>query len=95
MSATLSNFLQMSSIPCAGSPSREAAGRCLTNVDGVCIMGGTKVAGSSGYELASMGYPTTTCAAAGLFAAGQSRYSVNGWVVTQNANVLKVGRPWL
>lgn len=32
-------------------------GACAPNVDGVCISGGTKVSGSSGYQLASMGYP--------------------------------------
>lgn len=86
------NFLQMASIPCAGNPSREATGQCLTNVDGRCIAGGTLVAGSSGYELASMGFPTNVCAAAGLFAAGNQKYTVNGWAVGTNANPFKMNR---
>jgi hypothetical protein len=95
MSATLSNFLQLSSIPCASASAQEAAGQCMTNVDGVCIRGGTKVAGTSGYELASMGYPQATCAAAGLFVANNQRYTVSGWGVSTNANTLKLARPWL
>jgi hypothetical protein len=95
MSATMANFLQKASIPCAANPIKQAEGRCSTNVDGVCIYGGSKVAGSSGYELASMGYPNATCASAGLFAASQQPYTVNGWSVTRNANALKVNQPGL
>jgi len=84
------NWLQKTSIPCAANPAREATGRCTTNVDGVCIAGGTKIAGTSGFELASLGNPSTVCAAAGLFVAGNQRYTVNGWGVSTNANTLKL-----
>ena len=89
-SATMMNFLQMSAIPCTASSTRETSGRCLTNPDGVCISGGMKIAGTSGFELASMGFPTQTCAAAGLFTAGNQRYSLNGWTVGTNANTFKL-----
>lgn len=95
MSATLSNFLQLSSIPCASQVAQESAGKCLNSVDGVCMRGGTKIAGTGGYELASMGYPSSTCAAAGIFTAGNQRYSLDGWKVVTNANVLKLERPLL
>jgi len=94
-SATMMNFLQMSSIPCAANPNRDATGKCITNVDGVCISGGTKIAGNGGYELASMGYPAATCASAGLFTAGNQRYSLNGWAVGTNANTFRMSRPLL
>lgn len=94
-SATMMNFLQKASIPCQGNLDAASSGQCLPNIDGVCIYGGTKVAGTSGYELASMGFPTATCATAGLFAAGNQRYAVNGWTVSTNANQLKLSRPLL
>ena len=40
-------------------------GKCAPNIDGVCISGGTKVAGSEGYRLASMGYPLEQAASDG------------------------------
>lgn len=95
MSATLINFLQMASIPCAADPAGEATGICSTNIDGVCIRGGTKIAGSSGYQLASLGYPAHTCAAAGLFVSTNVRYAVGGVAVFDNANLPRLSRPML
>lgn len=83
----------MASIPCADNFSAEAAGMCATNIDGVCIRGGVAVAGASGYGLASLGMPATTCVAFPLFAAGNQRYSGMGWDVTSNLNPLRVSRP--
>ena len=40
-------------------------GVCGFNVDGRCISGGHNVAGSSGYRLASLGYPPKQAAAEG------------------------------
>ncbi len=40
-------------------------GMCGMNVDGNCISSGTKVSGSRGYRLASMGYPMEQAAAEG------------------------------
>jgi len=85
----------MSSIPCAANPGKDATGRCLTNIDGVCIAGGTKVAGNSGYELASLGFPSNTCASAGLFIAGNQRYSLDGYAVGTNANAFKLANSGL
>lgn len=95
MSSSANNFYAMSMIPSTIEPNAEASGHCLVNVDGMCIRGGVKVAGSSGYELASMGFPTTKCYALGLFASGNQRYSQFGWDMSDNANILKVSRPVL
>ena len=40
-------------------------GTCAPNIDGRCISGGTKVSGSRGYRLASMGFPMEQAAAEG------------------------------
>jgi hypothetical protein len=49
---------------------RYQDGICGFNVDGVCISSGTKVAGSSGYRLAGMGYPVEQALAEGSDCAG-------------------------
>lgn len=94
-SSSGNNFYATSMIPCTTEATPEANGKCMVNVDGRCIRGGVKVAGSSGYELASMGYPTNKCNSLGLFAGGNKRYTQFGWEVNPNANVLKLSRPML
>jgi len=89
ISATQMNFLQMSSVPCSSGLAMAGSGQCTVNVDGVCIKGGNLTGGSTGYQLASMGYPGATCSAAGLFAAGNQKYSVNGYAVSTNAIAFK------
>ena len=49
---------------------RYQEGICGFNPDGVCISSGTKVAGSSGYRLAGMGYPVEQAVAEGSNCAG-------------------------
>ena len=89
------NFQAMAMVPCTTHPTEEVSGTCLTNIDGTCIKGGTKVAGTTGFSVASMGTPSHQCAAFGLFAAGNQRYTHMGWDVTDNANPLRVSRPLL
>jgi len=91
-SSTANNFQLMAGLPCGLQAQAEAQGTCLTNIDGVCVRGGEKVAGSSGLTLASMGAPNSVCYAASIFAAGNIRYSLNGWDTTTNANPLRLAR---
>lgn len=93
-SSTANNFLSTTSIPCMTASFTEAQnqGKCLPNVDGVCVFGGERVAGTSSYQLASLGYPGGQCVSAGLFAAPQQPYEIFGWAVTNNANPLRLSQ---
>lgn len=93
--SSFNNFFAMAGVPCSTEPSMEAAGMCLTNIDGQCIRGGTRVAGTSGYALASLGFPGGRCDSFPMFAAGNQRYTPTGWDATSNANPLRLSRPLL
>jgi hypothetical protein len=98
VSATSQNWLAMAAIPCNSSPAATAlasVGKCLNNVDGQCMKGGIKIAGTTGLQLASMGYPTTTCATAGLFWAPNQKYSLDGSAVSTNAMTFLLARSFL
>lgn len=57
-SFSLLSFKEQSSIPHLDVTNNSfQKGHCGFNVDGKCISGGHKVSGSSGYRLASLGYP--------------------------------------
>ena len=88
-SASASNFLATAGIPPTLQASASEAGMCATNVDGACIRGGVKVAGSSGYALASLGGPTAHCTALGMFAGGNKPYALWGWEARPNLNMLR------
>lgn len=49
---------------------RYQDGVCGFNIDGACISSGQKVAGSSGYRLASMGFPVEQALGEGSDCAG-------------------------
>lgn len=89
------NFQAMSAIPCTTHPTSEISGTCITNIDGVCIKGGVRVGGTTGFSVASVGGGGSQCAAFGLFAASNQRYTHQGWDVVDNANPLRVSRPVL
>lgn len=92
-SYAISGFYERAAIPCAHNMSCVAEGTCALNVDGKPIRGGTKIAGTSGYGLSSMGMPAHACAAFPLFAAGNRQYMQMGWQVTTNRNPLTLGTP--
>lgn len=89
------SFYSMAHIPCTNAPQEQAVGKCVTNVDGQCLSGGTLQGGASGYSLVALGGAPTSCASARIFAAQNGRYTANtaGWVTSTNANVLRLLRP--
>ena len=92
-SNTLNDFMSMTSLAPAQDHSQAMTGKCLTNINGDCIKGGTLIGGGSGYQLASLGFPSTVCASAGLFARGNMKYTQMGWDVANNAIPLKMAGP--
>lgn len=91
--STASNFLASASLAPVQNSSAVSAGQCSTNVDGVCISGGQRVSGSSGYELASLSSSGGQCYSAHLFASPFQPYVPMGWKVGTNAVQLKA-TPW-
>lgn len=66
-------------------------GTCALNIDGECISGGRLITGTSGYQLASMGYKDAgqkTCAKFPLFYATNVDYMPNGMTVSNNLRPL-------
>lgn len=92
-SYAISGFFERAALPCTQNIQCFQDGTCALNVDGKPIRGGTKIAGMAGYRLASLGYPTDTCAAFPLFAAQNRQYQQMGWEVTTNRLPLKLGVP--
>lgn len=95
MSSSYNNFYAMAMIPCTTAVEAATAGHCQTNIDGECIYGGTKVAGASGYELASLGFPSAKCYSFPLFAGSNKPYTQFGWGVETNSRPLRMSRPIL
>jgi hypothetical protein len=71
------NLIGLAAIPRVERIARQnAAGTCITNIDGDCISGGMLIAGTSGYDVASMQPPgVAKCAAFPLFCAVQLPYT--------------------
>lgn len=69
---------------------QNAAGTCRVNVDGECIAGGKLIAGKSGYDVASMGPPGSSCAAFPLFCSVALPYTSTqqGYQCSTNYNQL-------
>jgi len=70
--------------------SQNASGTCITNVDGKCISGGRRIAGSSGYDMAGL-EGKETCSAFPLFCTTGIPYTTSnrGYLCSVNANSLK------
>ena len=94
-SSNLLSFREQAGIPSMDHANeRFQKGICGFNPDGVCIAGGTKVSGSSGYRLSSLGYPPEQAAAEGNDCAGchsftlwyknHSPYELMGWNLKTN-----------
>ena len=65
-SSSLLSLREQAAIPPMDILSKKyQSGVCGMNIDGSCISGGMKVAGSRGYQLASMGYPMAEARAEG------------------------------
>lgn len=71
------NLIGLATIPSLELIQKQnASGSCITGTDGICIHGGTTVAGSSGYDLAQFQPPgVSKCAAFPLFCSTRMPYS--------------------
>ncbi len=58
------------------------------NVDGKFIQGGAAIGGTSGFELAGMGFPAQACAAFPLFCGSNKQYQLYGWQCMTNPAAL-------
>jgi len=90
-SYAISGFYERAALPCTKNATCFTQGTCAINIDGKTIRGGDKIAGLSGYQLASMGAPAQGCAAFPLFAAGNQAYQQMSWKVSANRHPLTLG----
>jgi hypothetical protein len=86
------NLIGLATIP---SPEliqkQNAAGNCITGTDGICIHGGIKVAGESGYDLAQFQPPgVAKCAAFPLFCSTRLPYTSTSQGYQCSTNALQL-----